>query len=58
MIIMMVLLIMNLVVIVNVISVRLLIEKLRNIMIVKVLINDSGTVKLGMMVVGILCKNR
>lgn len=58
MIIMMVLLIMNLVVIVNVISVRLLIEKLRNIIIVKVLINDSGIVILGMMVVGILCKNR
>lgn len=55
---MMVLLIMNLVVIVNVISVRLLIEKLRNIIIVKVLINDSGIVILGMMVVGILCKNR
>lgn len=55
---MMVLLIMNSVVIVNAISVRLLIEKLRNIMTVKVLINDSGTVKSGMMVAGILCKNR
>lgn len=48
----------NSVAIVNVISVRLLIEKSRNIIIAKVSINDSGIVISGMMVVGILRKNR
>lgn len=49
---------MKFVVIVSVISVRLLMEKFKNIIIVKVLISDSGMVMLGIIVVGILCKNR
>ncbi|CSS42976.1 Uncharacterised protein [Shigella sonnei] len=48
----------NPVAIVNAISVRLLIEKSRNTITAKVPINDSGTATPGMMVAGILRKNR